>query len=95
MELIDPELQVALPSTPSLLAIADSAEHAPGTIPTPRPGHTESMVTQPAPGVGGRPVAINAKGGIEEAEALLAKWKQGKTAWFLVKWKGFPHGDNT
>lgn len=28
-------------------------------------------------------------------EALLAKWKQGKTAWYLVKWKVFLHGENT
>jgi len=46
-------------------------------------------------GVGGQPVAIDAKGGIWEAEVLLAKWKQGKTTWFLVKWKGFPDGNNT
>ncbi|KAF4625087.1 hypothetical protein G7Y89_g13082 [Cudoniella acicularis] len=31
----------------------------------------------------------------KEAEALVAKWKQGRMIWFLVKWKGFAHGDNT
>jgi hypothetical protein len=45
--------------------------------------------------VGDRPVAIDAKRGIWEVEALLAKWKQGKTTWYLVKWKGFPHRENT
>jgi hypothetical protein len=45
--------------------------------------------------VGGQPVIINAEKGIWEAEALLAKWKQGRTTWYLVNWKGFPHEDNT
>jgi hypothetical protein len=43
--------------------------------------------------VGDRPVAIDAKEGIWEAEALLARWR--RTAWYLVKWKGFPHEENT
>ena len=43
----------------------------------------------------GQPVAIDAKRGIWEVEALLAKWKHSKTAWYLVKWKGFQHGENT
>lgn len=25
---------------------------------------------------------------------LLAKWKQGKTNWYLVKWAGFPDDEN-
>ncbi|PVH69469.1 hypothetical protein DL98DRAFT_541599 [Cadophora sp. DSE1049] len=29
-----------------------------------------------------------------EVEALLAKWKQGKTNWYLVKWEGFLDGEN-
>ena len=77
MELIDPELQDALPfSTP----ITDSVEDAPNTISAPRPGHMETMVAQPLcgnQGVGEQPVAIDGK--ICEVEALLAKWKQGKT----------------
>jgi hypothetical protein len=99
MELVDPELRDALPSsTSSLPATADSVEDAHGSIPTTTPGHIESTVIQPlcdSQGVGGQPVAINAERGIWEAEALLAKWKQGKTTWYLVKWKGFPHEGNT
>jgi hypothetical protein len=98
-ELVDPALQDALPSSASsLLASTDSVEDAHGSIPTTRPGHIESTVTQPlygSQGVGGQPVVIDAGRGIWEAEALLAKRKQGKTIWYLVKWKGFPHGDNT
>jgi hypothetical protein len=55
----------------------------------------ESTVTQPLcgnQGVGDQPVAIDAE--IYEVEALLAKWKQGKTNWYLVKWEGFPDEDN-
>jgi hypothetical protein len=32
--------------------------------------------------------------GIWEAEALLAKWKQDTMHWYVMKWKGFQHGDN-
>ncbi|KAI9739317.1 MAG: hypothetical protein M1834_007530 [Cirrosporium novae-zelandiae] len=99
MKLINPGLQDALPSsTPSPPATTDSVEDALETIPTHRPGHIESTVTQQlrgSQGVGDQPAAIDAKGGIWEAESLLAKWKQGKTTWFLVKWKGFPYGENT
>jgi hypothetical protein len=94
MELVDPELRDALPSsTSSLPAIADSVEVAHGSIPTTIPGHIESSVIQPL--CDSQPVAIDAKRGIWEAEALLAKWKRGKTTWYLVKWKGFPHEGNT
>jgi hypothetical protein len=96
MELIDPELQGTLPSfTPSPPATADSVEDAPKTISTPRPGHMESTVAQPLYGnqeVGDQAVAIDTE--ICEVEALLAKWKQGKTNWYLVKWEGFPDGEN-
>ncbi|KAG9231523.1 hypothetical protein BJ875DRAFT_498260 [Amylocarpus encephaloides] len=99
IELVDPELRDTLPSsTSSLPATADSVEDAHGSIPTTTPGHIESTVIQPlcdSQGVGGQPVAIDAERGIWEAEALLAKWKQGKTTWYLVKWKGFPHEGNT
>jgi hypothetical protein len=96
MELIDPELQDTLPSfTPSPPATADSVEDAPKTISTPRPGHMESTVAQPLYGnqeVGTKAVAIDAE--ICEVKALLAKWKQGKTNWYLVKWEAFPDGEN-
>ncbi|OBT90001.1 hypothetical protein VE02_01552 [Pseudogymnoascus sp. 03VT05] len=42
-----------------------------------------------------QPAAINAKERIWEAEALLAKLKEYNTNWYLVKWKGFAHEDNT
>ncbi|TAQ83756.1 hypothetical protein B7494_g7916 [Chlorociboria aeruginascens] len=94
MELVDPELRDALPSsTSSLPATADSVEDAHGSIPITTPGRIESSVIQPL--CDSQPVAIDAKGGIWEAEALLAKWKRGKTTWYLVKWRGFPHEGNT
>ncbi|KAH6667430.1 hypothetical protein B0J14DRAFT_489712 [Halenospora varia] len=58
-----------------------------------RQRHKESSVIQPP--CDSQPVAIDAERGIWEAEALLAKWKRGKTTWYLVKWKGFPHEGNT
>jgi hypothetical protein len=94
MELVDPELRDALSSsTSSLPATADSVGDAHGSIPTTTPGHIESSVIQPL--CDSQPVAIDAKRGIWEAEALLAKWKRGKTTWYLVKWRGFPHEGNT
>jgi hypothetical protein len=88
MELVDPELRDALlSSTSSLPATVDSVEDTHGSVPTTIPGHIESSVIQP--------VAINAERGIWEAEALLAKWQQGRTTWYLVKWKGFTHEGNT
>jgi hypothetical protein len=72
MELVDPELRDALPSsTSSLPANADSVKDAHGSIPTTTPGHIESSVIQPL--CDSQPVVINAKRGIWEAEALLAK----------------------
>jgi hypothetical protein len=50
-----------------------------------KPGHMESTVTQPRCDSQGK----------WQAEAILAKWKRGKTTRYLVKWKGFPHEHNT
>jgi hypothetical protein len=72
-----------------------SAKGAHRRILTTGPGRMESTVTQPlcgSQGVGDQPVAIDAEEC--EVEALLAKWKQGKTTWYLVKWKGVPDGEN-
>ncbi|KAK3391248.1 hypothetical protein B0H63DRAFT_430077 [Podospora didyma] len=33
--------------------------------------------------------------GIWEVEALLARWKQGRKSFYLVKWKGFSDEENT
>ena len=63
------------------------------SIPTTTPEQDESSILQPPSD--SQPVAIDAKRGIWEAEALLAKWKLGNTTWYLVKWKGLPHEDNT
>ncbi|KAG4433659.1 hypothetical protein IFR05_010862 [Cadophora sp. M221] len=94
MKLINPNLQDALPSfTSTLLATANSAEDAHESIPTTTPGHIKSSVIQPL--YDSQPIAIDAKRGIWKAEALLAKWKRGKTTWYLMKWKGFPHEGNT
>ncbi|KAI1302261.1 hypothetical protein F5Y03DRAFT_396606 [Xylaria venustula] len=68
MELVDPELRDALPSsTSSLPATANSVEDAHGSIPTTPPAHIESSVIQPLCNI--QPVAIDAKRGIWEAEA--------------------------
>ena len=94
MDLVDPELRNALPSsTSSPPAFASSVEDVHGSIPTTTPGHRESSVIQPL--CSSQSVAIDAERGIWEAEALLAKWKRGNTTWYLVKWKGFPHEGNT
>jgi hypothetical protein len=98
-DLIDPQLRDALPvSAPVPPATTDWVEDAHKSIPTAGLEHTESTVTQPlcgSQGMEGQPVAINAKENIWTAEALLAKWKQGKTTCYLVKWKGFPDEGNT
>ena len=80
IELIDPELQDTLPSTPCPPATDDSVEDTPKTISAPRLRYIESMVVQPLYGnqaEGDQPVVINSE--IYEVEALLTKWKQGKT----------------
>ncbi|ELQ32588.1 hypothetical protein OOU_Y34scaffold01088g1 [Pyricularia oryzae Y34] len=43
----------------------------------------------------GKPAALDAENNIWEAEKLLAKWGLKKKPYYLVKWKGFPHEDNT
>jgi hypothetical protein len=94
IEAVDPELRDVHPfSISSLPATADSVEDAYGSIPTITPGHVESPVMQPL--CDSQPVAIDAKRGIWEAKVLLAKWKRGKTTWYLVKWKGFINEANT
>ena len=95
MELIDPDLEDALPSIPCPLATASSVKDAPNTISAPKPRHMESMVAQPLygnQGVGDQPVAIN--GEIYKVEVLLAKQKRGKTNQYLIKWEGLLDEDN-
>ena len=91
-ELIDPRLLDNFPySVSGLPSTANSPEKC-------IPGNQESATTQPlcsSQGLESQPVAINAEDGIWEVEALLAKSKERNTTWYLVKWKGFAHGDNT
>ncbi|KAH8659663.1 hypothetical protein BGZ61DRAFT_485649 [Ilyonectria robusta] len=39
--------------------------------------------------------AIDTDDDVWEVEAVLAKWKQGRQAQYLVKWKGFEDTDNS
>ena len=91
-EVIDPRLLDGFPySVLDLPSIANSPEKY-------IPGNQESATTQPlcsSQGLESQPAAINAEDGVWEVEALLAKSKERNTTWYLVKWKGFAHGDNT
>ncbi|KAK3939116.1 hypothetical protein QBC46DRAFT_365016 [Diplogelasinospora grovesii] len=81
MDLVDLELR---PDT-------SSAEHMEGVA-------TESLSGGQGggdDGGAGRPAAIDEKEDIWEVEALLAKWKQGRRTFYLVKWMGFPDEVNS
>ena len=80
MVLVDPELQTGISSTEHIQGMA------PGTLPV--GGGCGDKGTP-------KPPAIDEDEDIWEVEALLAKWKQGRRVVYLVKWKGFPHEDNT
>lgn len=101
MDLLDPQLQDALPFSTSILPItADSTEDAHGRILSTTPGNIERTEVQPlrnSQGVESNLVAINATGGRWEVEALLAKSKVGNVIWYFVKvkWAGFWDDDNT
>ncbi|KFY95782.1 hypothetical protein V498_03133 [Pseudogymnoascus sp. VKM F-4517 (FW-2822)] len=98
-ELLDPQLQDALPSSTSILpATADSTEDAHGSILSTTSGNMERTEAQPlrsSQGVESNLVAIDATEGRWEVEALLAKSKVGNVIWYLVKWAGFRDEDNT
>ncbi|ELR07562.1 hypothetical protein GMDG_08477 [Pseudogymnoascus destructans 20631-21] len=99
MDLLDPQLQDALPpSTSTLPATADSIEDAHGSIVSTTPGNIERTEVQQlcsSQGVESNLVAIHATEGRWEVEALLAKSKVGSVIWYLVKWAGFRDEDNT
>ncbi|KFY46132.1 hypothetical protein V494_00590 [Pseudogymnoascus sp. VKM F-4513 (FW-928)] len=99
MDLLDPQLQDALPSSiSSLSAAADSTEDAHGSIVSTTLGNIQRMEVQPlrsSQGVESNLVAIDATEGRWEVEALLAKSKVGNVIWYLVKWAGFQDEDNT
>lgn len=46
-------------------------------------------------GEAGEPAAIDEEDDIWEVEALLAKWRQGRSVLYLVKWKGFSDEANS
>ncbi|KFY98512.1 hypothetical protein V498_01413, partial [Pseudogymnoascus sp. VKM F-4517 (FW-2822)] len=79
MDLLDPQLQDALPSSTSILpATADSIEDAHGSIVSTTPGsieRTEVQLLCSSQGVESNLVAIDATEGRWEVEALLAKSK--------------------
>ncbi len=81
MNLPDPQLQDALPSSTLILpATADSTEDAHGSILSTTPGNTESTEAQPlrsSQGVESNLVAIDATEGAWEVEELLSKSKVG------------------
>jgi hypothetical protein len=96
MELLDPQLRDALPSTLILRATTDSDKAAHGSILS--TGNKEHRAAQPrcsSQGVESDLVAIDATEGRWEVEALLAKSKLGNVIWYLVKWAGFRDEDNT
>ncbi|KFY68573.1 hypothetical protein V496_00988 [Pseudogymnoascus sp. VKM F-4515 (FW-2607)] len=99
MDLLDPQLQGALPSSTSILpATADSTEDAHEIILSTTPRTIESTEVQPlrsSQGVESNLVAVDATEGRWEVEALLAKSKVGNVIWYLVKWAGFRDEDNT
>ena len=98
MELLDPQLRDAIPSTLILPATADSTKDAHRRILSTTPGNIESTEVQPlrsSQGVESNLVAIDATEGRWEVEALLAKSKVGNVIWYLVKWAGFRDEDNT
>jgi len=99
IELIDPELRINdLSSVPNILPTINPVEattYRSRSITA--PGIESSAIRRlcESRGVGGQPVAIDVERGIWNAEALLAKWKCGRTTWYLVKWDGFLDRENT
>ncbi|KAI0443370.1 hypothetical protein F4803DRAFT_515045 [Xylaria telfairii] len=78
------------PIGPTHLTHQDLLDNAPS------PGHAEGTTAE---SIGNSEAhiltAIDEEEDIWEVEALLARWKQGRRAVYLVKWKGFPHEANT
>ncbi|OBT68004.1 hypothetical protein VE03_01524 [Pseudogymnoascus sp. 23342-1-I1] len=98
MDLVDPQLRDALPSSTSILpATTNSTEDTHRSILPTTPGNIESTEVQPlrSSRVESNLVAIDATEPRWEVEALLAKSKVGNVIWYLVKWAGFRDEDNT
>ncbi|ELR03564.1 hypothetical protein GMDG_06222 [Pseudogymnoascus destructans 20631-21] len=90
MELLDPQLQDALPSTPFLAATADPTKGAHRSIlSTGNKVHTAVQPRCSSQGVESDTDEIC------EVEALLAKSTVRNVVWYLVKWEGFGDDKNT
>ncbi|OAF54489.1 hypothetical protein VC83_09001 [Pseudogymnoascus destructans] len=90
MELLDPQLRDALPSTPFVAATADSTKGAHRSILS--TGNKEHTAVQPRCSSQG---AESDTDEICEVEALLAKSTTRNVVWYLVKWEGFGDDKNT
>jgi hypothetical protein len=90
MELLDPQLRDAHPSTPSLPATADSTKGAHrGILSTGNKKHTAVQLRCSSQGVESDTDEIC------DVEALLAKLTVRNVVWYLVKWEGFGDDKNT
>ena len=90
MDLVDPQLRDALPSTPFVAATADSTEGAHRSILS--TGNKEHTAVQPRCSSQGVESDTDE---ICEVEALLAKSTVRNVVWYLVKWEGFGDDENT
>ena len=90
MELLDPQLRDALPSTPFLAATVDSTKGAHRSILS--TGNKEHTAVQPRCSSQGVESDTDE---ICEVEALLAKSTVRNVVWYLVKWEGFGDDKNT
>ncbi|KFY91557.1 hypothetical protein V500_04600 [Pseudogymnoascus sp. VKM F-4518 (FW-2643)] len=90
MDLVDPQLRDALPSTPFLAAAADSTKDAHRSIlSTGNKEHTAVQLRCSSQGVESDTDEIC------KVEALLAKLIVRNVVWYLVKWEGFGDDKNT
>ncbi|OBT50095.1 hypothetical protein VE04_09866 [Pseudogymnoascus sp. 24MN13] len=90
MDLVDPQLQDALPSTPFVAATADSTKGAHRSILSTR--NKEHIAVQP------RCSSLGVESDTDEiceVEVLLAKSTVRNVVWYLVKWEGFGDDENT
>jgi hypothetical protein len=90
MDLVDPQLRDALPSTPFLAAAAESTKGAHRSILS--TGNKEHTVVQPRYSSQGVESDTDE---ICEVEALLAKSTVRNVVWYFVKWEGFGDDENT
>jgi hypothetical protein len=90
MEMLDPQLRDALPSTPFLAATADSIKGAHRSIRS--TSNKDNTAAQP------RCSSQGVESDTDETrvvKALLAKSTVRNVVWYLVKWEGFGDDKNT